>query len=157
MCTNNGSCLCQFWVWCYCSTWSKSKGHLHTWQDLFYDFQDTFLLSASYNRVETAKIWCSCHSEHRDYDILGCLSYPEDGGIGIHLLYCMASHPRGLTSEQIPIVCVCVCERDRERDTHTHTHHHPPVTKFGRKEWCVLLTLYDDKSSSSSRIIHHLH
>jgi hypothetical protein len=46
---------------------------------------------------------------------------PEDGGTGIHVLYCVASHPRGLMSEQIPILFVCVCVRDRERDTHTCT------------------------------------
>ena len=135
---------CQFWVWCYCWTWSKSKGHLHTWQHLLSDSWETLLLSASYDRDERSKIWCSCHSERKVYD----LSYPEDGGIGSHLVHCMASHPRGLISEQIPILFLFVCVRahvcvhawETERGTHTLAPPHP-VTKFGRNEWCVLLNL----------------
>ena len=154
---------CQFWVWCYCWTWSKSKGHLHTWQHLLSDSWETLLLSASYDRDERSKIWCSCHSERKVYD----LSYPEDGGIGSHLVHCMASHPRGLISEQIPILflCVCVCVRartcvcmhERLREGHTHLHHHTQLQNLAEMSDVYFLTLYDDNSSSSSRIIQHLH
>lgn len=127
MCINNGSYLCQFWVWCYCWTWSKSKGHLHTWQDLFYDFQETFLLSASYNRVETSKIWCSCHSEHKDYGPLGCV-FPTLKMKALESIYCTAwHHTPGVWYLSKFRFCLRVCERETKRGTHTHLHHHPQL------------------------------